>query len=189
VEVDSQNVEKLVGLQICLSKVVTAIDQLSAGLVTMNEICNINKSASSSSVVDFFKLMEVYGAQSDLPDLDSLQSATFLIQARNLALNKITTVSWVLRSVLDDLKDVQLAAGCLPSLKALSATIDHIEAYWLLKGSSKGDVLFTMAEPTLDQVGHLIRLTGGHNGRISEIEMGLFNMHLERAGFNGNISF
>lgn len=42
-----------------------------------------------------------------------------------------------------------------------------------------------MAEPSIDQIGHLIRLTCGHNGRLSDIEMGILSMHLERAGFNG----
>jgi hypothetical protein len=66
---------------------------MSAGLITMNELCNFNKSTTPEDVVDFFKLMEVYGAQSELPDLDTLQSATFLMQSRSLALDKITTVS------------------------------------------------------------------------------------------------
>jgi len=57
-------------------------------------------------VVDFFKLMEVYGAQSELPDLDTLQSATFLMQARSSALENITRVSKVLKHILEDLKDV-----------------------------------------------------------------------------------
>jgi len=70
-------------------------------------------------------------------------------------------------------------------LKALSVTIDEILVYWLSKAKMKSGVLFTIAEPTLDQVGHLIRLTCGHNGRLSDIEMGILSMHLERAGFNG----
>ena len=61
-------------------------------MVTFNEVCSINKLTHVETVVDFFKLMEVYGAQAELPDLDTLQSSTFIIQARAAALDKITSV-------------------------------------------------------------------------------------------------
>jgi len=58
--------------------VVNEIDQLSAGLISMNELCNFNRETSSDLVINFFMLMEVYGAQSDLPFIDSLYEPTFL---------------------------------------------------------------------------------------------------------------
>ena len=70
----------------------------------------------------------------------------------------------------------------------LSVTIDHIMTYWLSKVKSKVGVLFSIADPPLEQIGYLIRLTCGHNGRLSDIEMGMLSMHLERAGFNGNLA-
>jgi len=41
-------------------------------------------------------------------------------------------------------------------------------------------------EPSIEKVGYLIKLTCGHNGRLSEIEVGQLSMHMERAGFSCN---
>jgi len=43
--------------------------------------------------------------------------------------------------------------------------------------------LFAINEPTVEQVGHLIKLTCGHNGKPSEVEISLINMHIDQAGF------
>ena len=58
----------------------------------MNDVCNFNVKTSPDQVVDFFMLMEVYGAQSELPYFESLYSPTFIIEARCKAIEKITTV-------------------------------------------------------------------------------------------------
>jgi len=73
----------------------------------------------------------------------------FLMQARSKALDKITTVTQMLQDALSDLKEVDLAAECLPLLKDLLAVISHVQNYWLAKGKKK-NTLFSMAEPSLD---------------------------------------
>lgn len=103
-------------------------------------------------------------------------------------MEKITKVSQVLKYALDDLKEIQLANGCIAALKTLSDTIDHVMAYWISKIKVKEGVLFSMADPPLEQIGYLIRLSCGHNGRLSDIEMGMLSMHLERVGFNGSFA-
>lgn len=47
----------------------------------------------------------------------------------------------------------------------------------------KKGALFAIDEPTVEQVGHIIKLTCGHNGKPSEVEISLINMHIEQAGF------
>ena len=44
-----------------------------------------------------------------------------------------------------------------------------------------------MNEPSIDKVGYLIKLSCGHNGKLSDIELGLLRMQLEKAGFTREI--
>lgn len=41
-----QHIDSLIKIQLSLSRIMNAVDQLSGGLISMNEVCNINKSTS-----------------------------------------------------------------------------------------------------------------------------------------------
>ena len=75
----------------------------------------------------------------------------------------------------------------MPILKELYEIITHLQGYWLQKKKKDSKTLFNLNEPSIDKVGYLIKLSCGHNGKLSDIELGLLRMQLEKAGFTREI--
>jgi len=58
--------------------------------------------------------------------------------------------------------------------------------YWTgkLKKKDNNQSLFDLNSPTIQQVGYLIPLSCGHNGKPERNEIALLSVHLELARFN-----
>lgn len=54
--------------------------------------------------------------------------------------------------------------------------------YWQNKFRKKTG-LFTASEPSAQHVGHLIKLSCGHNGKPTDLEISLLTTHIELADF------
>jgi hypothetical protein len=58
-----------------------------------------------------------------------------------------------------------------------------LHSYWSGK-FRKRQGFFALNEPSIDKVGHLIKLTCGHNGRPNITEMTILSIHIDLAGFS-----
>ena len=61
--------------------------------------------------------------------------------------------------------------------------IESVHSYWQGK-FRKRQTLFAINEPSVDKVGHLIKVTCGHNGRPNITEMTILSIHIDLAGFS-----
>lgn len=55
----------MIDLQIALSNLINAAEQVSAGILTLIDVCNINKRPNPQKIIEFLDLMQVYGALAD----------------------------------------------------------------------------------------------------------------------------
>ena len=53
----------LITVQTTLSRLVNSIESLSGGIISLNEVINVNKKPKVEELMDFFMMAEVYGSQ------------------------------------------------------------------------------------------------------------------------------
>ena len=53
----------LITVQTTLSRLVNSIESLSGGIISLNEVINVNKNPKVEELMDFFMMAEVYGSQ------------------------------------------------------------------------------------------------------------------------------
>lgn len=119
--------------------------------------------------------MEVYGAHADRTS-DSLQ------EARTNAFTRITQFKFEAEQCLIRLKALSTAQRLVADLEIVLRIVDKLHKYWSLKFRANSQVLFTSQEPAVEKVGHIVKLTCGHNGRPSYVEIALIAAHIERSG-------
>jgi hypothetical protein len=53
----------LITVQTTLSRLVNSIESFSGGIISLNEVINVNKKPKVEELMDFFMMAEVYGSQ------------------------------------------------------------------------------------------------------------------------------
>lgn len=160
---------------------------MSSGILPVRSIININKTPKVEDMLNFFNMMEIYGSQSDYIDNEHFEDINFdaLVHARTETFNILSRININLETIILSLD--QMGAGSHELRKPLSELkifLGRLLSYWQGKFKKKDEVpLFGLNEPSISQVGHLISLTCGHNGKPERHEVSKLASHLDLAGF------
>ena len=84
---DFQVTAEMISVQIQLSKIINLAEQLEAGVVDLQDICNFNRKTTSEQLALFLTVMEVYG--SSVPAQSMTKTADYLYEARLAASDQL----------------------------------------------------------------------------------------------------
>lgn len=83
----------LVDLQIKLSKICGLLHEVKAGILSLKDVIDFNKNPTAQQVQNFFIVMEVYGAGSELDIKYNQDVSDHLTNRRKEALNVLTEIN------------------------------------------------------------------------------------------------
>ena len=158
-----------IDLQISLSHILRHLEILSAGIWYFHELFNTNKTPSVSVLKNFFIVQEIYGSQGDQNLHDGIGKPNMLVDARMQALNHLEKLLKSFDEAEDKIRQFKLKRLEV-LVRDLGSQFRTILVYWQCKLTKKAEAVFCLTEPKINQIGHLIPLSCGHNGKIERCD-------------------
>ena len=91
----------LITVQTTLSRLVNSIESLSGGIISLNEVINVNKNPKVEELMDFFMMAEVYGSQTQQQGRYSAPAAgNYLTEMRLNTLNQLSIIVYQLQCAI-----------------------------------------------------------------------------------------